>query len=256
MWRQAGFALLLGFGLLAFGVAPARAAALSPDGEALRSACSGPMQRLFAGIPAEDRGEAAAEIDGMIGDLVAASRSDVVDGRRQAAAHADSMPELSALAVCLADQRLAQLDGNSPPAGGGGPPPAGPGMSAFASGGSSDGGGGGAPEGQRPPCDLDMSDASTGVLSTESASLTNHCPVAVGYAYCVKSDNGGGAFSCDGQKFGSGWISAGGRDAISVALASSPFEVHWGYCLAKPGDTQPLAVNPHWDGKQVNVTCR
>ncbi|MFX6234535.1 hypothetical protein ABTF60_18840, partial [Acinetobacter baumannii] len=80
-------------------------------------------------------------------------------------------------------------------------------------------------------CDLDLADTSTGTLSTESASLVNHCPVPVGYAYCVKSENGGGAFSCEGQKFGGGWMSAGGRDGISVALASTPFEVHWGYCL-------------------------
>lgn len=255
MWRRTGIACLLGFGLLAVGVAPARAAALSPDGQALKSACSGPIQRLIAGAPASDQADALAELDGVITDMVAASRAEVADGRRQAAEHTET-PELSALVVCLVDHRLAQLDGTAPPAGGG-PGAGGPAMSAFASGGSSDGGSddAGSAEGERPSCKLDMGDASTGVLSTESARLTNHCPVAVGYAYCVTSENGGGSFSCDRQRFGSGWISAGGSDGISMALASSPFEVHWGYCLARPGDDHPIASSPYWNGKQVNVIC-
>lgn len=232
----------------------AQASGTASDGEVLKQACSGARQALIGGAPADERVQSEAALDGMLSELLVASRAEVVEGRSHAAAAASSTPELSAYALCLADHRLAQLDNGAPPRGANGRGP-----SAFASGGPP--GDSGSPASNAPAasrradCDLDLGDESTGVLSTESASLRNKCSVPVGYAYCITSANGGGSFSCAEQKFGSGWISAGGTDGISLALASQPAEVHWGFCLAKPGDDHPIASSPRWDGTHVQVTC-
>jgi hypothetical protein len=255
MQNLSRFSTICGLVLLLAGLtAPGRASATPAEGEALKQACAGQIQAVTGGAP-----DSGPEMDKVISLTLEATRDDLLEGREEAAQHAGSEPAMSALVSCLVEARLAQLDRGAQAGGGGAPAGSAAGGGAggpdsFASGGSAPAGGGQAAA-AAPTCDLSLGDASTGTLSTESASLTNGCPVAVGYAYCVKSENGGGAFSCEGQKFGSGWMKAGGSDAISVALASTPFEVHWGYCLGKPGDDHPFASSPHWDGQRVTVVC-
>lgn len=155
-------------------------------------------------------------------------------------------PAIDAYLQCVVGARADELEGKA------GAPSPGSQSSSTATAEATQPGSGYTPAG----CELVQGSSSTGALSTESSSLTNKCPVRVGYVYCITGRNDGGQFSCTGQKFGSGWISAGGTDYISVAGTSAPFQVHWGYCLATPANERPLAVHAHWNGKDIDFDCR
>lgn len=103
---------------------------------------------------------------------------------------------------------------------------------------------------------LSLGTARTGAISTESSSLRNSCKVAVGYTFCVDSPNGGGVFSCKGQKFGAGSVKPGGSDGISIMGADQPFTVHWYECQAGPKRSYPIAVYGKFVGGRVEAECR
>ena len=239
-------------------VTTAQAASASADRQAAEKACSVPLQKVVASLPPSDKADALKELDYVTPQIMTASLEEVASFRKEMVAGGAS-PVAAAYLVCIADYRLSQRDvpASQLATVEGARQDSSRGPSSFASDGPADDENEAAvAKPNEAGCKVELGDAVTGALSTESAILTNHCPVAVGYSYCVKSENGGGAFSCDGQKFGSGWMRGGGREAISVALASTPFEVHWVYCLATPTNSQPLAVNARWDGQKVSFDCR
>jgi hypothetical protein len=99
---------------------------------------------------------------------------------------------------------------------------------------------------------------STGTLSTESASLRNSCNTRVGYAYCVDSPNGGGAFSCRNQKFGTDFVGPGSSQGISIMGANTPFRVYWYECQSARGSNViPTPQGVRYAGGRVTASgCR
>lgn len=99
---------------------------------------------------------------------------------------------------------------------------------------------------------------STGALSTESTSIRNSCSTRVGYAYCVDSSNGGGAFSCRSQKFGVDFVGPGSSQAISIMGANTPFRVYWYECQSERGSKViPTPQGARFTGSGVTASgCR
>lgn len=102
---------------------------------------------------------------------------------------------------------------------------------------------------------LVMGDSHSGGISTESSTFINQCNITVSYTYCVESRQDG-PFSCRQQKFGSGGVAPGGRDAFSIMGAEgAPFRVYWAECEATPQNRHPMAVNGRFEGNRVVAKC-
>ena len=103
---------------------------------------------------------------------------------------------------------------------------------------------------------LSLGVVTQGRISTESSDLRNSCATAVAYTYCVDSPNGGGVFSCNKQKFGSGSAGPGRSSGISVMGSDSPVRVHWYECQADAKNSHPMVVKGRFVNGRVEASCR
>lgn len=224
--------------------------ALLPTAGHAQAACDGAKAAARQEWQAKDGPDGDAGFEASMSELIGMMRSSPDWGNAAELRKAQAMgpgisPGIDAYLQCLAGARADELEGKAGASAGGSQANA---AQAAESPAASSGY-------TRADCDLVQGSSSTGTLSTESSSLTNKCPVRVGYVYCLTGKNDGGQFSCNAQKFGTGWISAGGTDYISVAGTSPPFTTHWGYCLATPSNDRPLAVHAHWNGREIDFDC-
>jgi len=93
--------------------------------------------------------------------------------------------------------------------------------------------------------------------SSTFASMVNHCSMRIGYTYCVMDERS--TFSCTDQKFGSGFVSPGGKDTIVVMTTQGDAlpgaAVLWAACENDIPGNYVLPASPRAQGTRIFATC-